>query len=93
MYCGIADIVDRWIYTRQGVRRFTQHPDFPSPAFSINRGRTKVWRLADIEAFEKAHPEVLNEDAKIRKRKGYAWAILKGRSEKLPEAAASHGSV
>ena len=93
VYCGIADIVERWIYTRQGVRRFTQHPAFPAPAFAINKGRTKVWRLADIEAFEKEHPEVLDEGAKERKQKGYARAILKGRSEKLPEADASHGSV
>ena len=93
VYCGIADIVERWIYTRQGVRRFTQHPAFPAPVFAINKGRTKVWRLADIEAFEKEHPEVLDEGAKERKQKGYARAILKGRSEKLPEAEASHGSV
>jgi hypothetical protein len=78
VYCGIADIVDRWIYTRQGVRRVTQHPTFPAPAFAINKGRTKVWRLADIEAFEKEHPEVLDEEAKVRKQKGYARAILKG---------------
>ena len=93
MFCGIADIVSRWIYTRQGVRRLTQSKNFPAPAFTINKGRTKVWKLSDIEAFEKEHPELLDEGAKERKQKGYARAILKGRSEKLPEADASHGSV
>ena len=40
--------------------------------------------MADIEAFEKEHPEVLDLGAKEQKQKGYARAILKGRPETLP---------
>ena len=85
MYCGITDIVDRWVYTRQGLHKLTKTPTFPVPVFTINRGRTKVWLLSDIEIYEKAHPEVLTEEAKARKLKGYAWAILKGSRERAKQ--------
>ena len=94
MFCGIADIVSRWIYTRQGVRRLTQSKNFPAPAFTINKGRTKVWKLSDIEAFEKEHPELLDEGAKERKQKGYARAILKGaKSQAVSHSAAPDQSA
>lgn len=77
MYCGIADIVERWVYTRQGIHKLIKTPDFPSPAFTINKGRTKVWLLADIEAYEIAHPEVADEQVKAGKQAGYVRAIRK----------------
>jgi hypothetical protein len=77
MYCGVTDIVDRWIYTRQGVHQLLQRSDFPLPVFTINRGRTKVWRLADIVAFEEKNPEVVDEIAKAMKKEGYARALRK----------------
>lgn len=91
MYCGIADIVARWVYTRQGVHQMTKQPDFPAPAFTINEGRTKVWLLADIKTFEKAHPEVTDEGAKLAKVAGYRRAISKGRPALQP-AAGKRGS-
>lgn len=71
MYLGPADLTARWVYTRQGIHKLTRTAGFPAPAFTINKGRTKVWLLADIEAYEKAHPELLSEDVKQQKLK--AW--------------------
>ena len=78
MYLGFADLVKRWVYTRQGVHRLLRSPDFPAPVFTINRGRTKVWRLADIEFYERKHPEVTDADLKRDKVLGYARAVMKG---------------
>ncbi len=81
MYCGTADIVERWVYTRQGIHKLIRTPDFPAPVFTINKGRTKVWLLADIAAFEKTHPEVSEAGAKDRKLAGYRRAV--GRGDRL----------
>jgi hypothetical protein len=74
-YVGLADLVERWVYTRQGVHGLVRSKGFPAPVFEINKGRTKVWRLVDIEAYEKTHPEVLSEESKQRKIRWYARAI------------------
>jgi hypothetical protein len=73
--------VKRWIYTPRGVRKLTQSANFPPPTFTINAGRTKVWHMADIRAFEARHPEVTSEDAKRRKVVGFALAVAKGNKE------------
>ena len=78
MYCGIADIVARWVYTRQGVHQLLKSTDFPAPVFTINQGRTKVWMQADIAAYERAHPEVLDKEVKTKKINGYARVIKNG---------------
>lgn len=74
MFLGMADLIDRWIYSRQGVHQLTRSAGFPAPAFVINRGRTKGWAEADIVAFEASHPEVLSEGHKQRKMAGYFYA-------------------
>ena len=76
---GIGDLTARWVYTRQGVRRLSRSPAFPEPVAVINRGRTKVWRLEDIEAYERTHPEVLSEEARDEKVRGYLRALRKGK--------------
>lgn len=68
---GIADLVDRWVYSRQGVHKLVRSADFPNPALAINRGRTKAWRLSDIEAYEQGRPELRDEVMKVRKQVGY----------------------
>jgi len=86
MYCGVTDIVERWIYTRQGVHQLIQRIDFPSPAFTINKGRTKVGKLADIVAFEEKNPEVIDESARRERGRAMRRALRKkgGRSRKGP---------
>lgn len=83
MYCGILDLMTRWIYTRQGLHKLIKSKDFPASVFTINNGKTKVWLLSDIEVYERDHPEVTDESAKEKKRFGYARAVKKGnRKEK-----------
>jgi hypothetical protein len=72
---GTADLVARWIYTRQGVHKLTRCVDFPEPWGVVNQGRTKLWLLEDIKVFEQQHPEVLNEGHKHQKVVGYYLAV------------------
>jgi hypothetical protein len=74
---SIGDLEDRWCYTRQGVHQFAKSRHFPPPCATINRGRQKVWHLADIELFERQHPEVLDEAAKQFKIRGYLITLRK----------------
>ena len=78
-FLGFHDLIRRWVYTPRGARKVVAGRDFPSAAFTINAGRTKVWYLPDIETYEQAHPELTSEEAKRRKRAGYAAAIARGR--------------
>lgn len=61
---GIADLAARWSYTRQGVHQLTARSGFPAPAAAINSGRTRVWLLADVEAFEERRLEPSDQVAK-----------------------------
>lgn len=75
---GIADLTLRWGYTRQGVHKVVAGGDFPPPAAVVNGGRVRVWRLREVEAFERGRPELGDEAAKQRKQTGYFLARLKG---------------
>lgn len=77
-YLGLQDLEKRWVYTRQGVHKLSRADDFPKPSFTINDGKTKVWVLADVEAYEKDRPELRSEARKILKMKGFARARRKG---------------
>jgi hypothetical protein len=73
---GTGDLVARWVYTRQGIHKLSRRDDFPSPWGIVNQGRTKLWRLEDIEMFEQTHPEVRNESYKQQKIVGYYLAVV-----------------
>jgi hypothetical protein len=75
---GVADLAERWSYTRQGVHKLAARPDFPAPLGAVNGGRIRVWSTFDIEAFERDRPELGDPAAKERKRIGYHLARLKG---------------
>lgn len=89
MYVGIADLVARWVYTRQGVHNLVKSASFPASAFTINQGRNKVWRLEDIEAYEKNHPELFDNELKQRKTTGYFLTLIR----KPPRPNASGGDI
>lgn len=81
-YLGFGDLAQRWrVYTVRGIRKLAGREGFPAPAFTINRGRTKVWSLADISKFEQDHQEVVSLEKKRRKIAGYAIALAKGRKQ------------
>ena len=78
-YVALQDLVARWVYTPRAARRLIARRDFPAPQFALNRGKTKVWFLPDVAAFESTHPELTSETAKHDKVRGYAIANLKKR--------------
>ena len=76
-----VDLQDRWShYTRRGLYKVRAWPDFPKPVEVLGRGRCPVWHLADIAAFEAAHPELTSSIEKWRKVAGYQRALAKGRN-------------
>ena len=82
-YVGIDDLIHRWKqqadWTPQGARKVMHARDFPAPQFAVNRGKTPVWFLPDVAAFEQTHPELKSAAAKHDKVRGYAIANLKKR--------------
>ena len=77
-FVGTGDLVRRWKYSRQGINQWLKKPGFPPPAFTVNGGRTRVWDLSAIEAFEVGRPELGDPEEKRRKVIGYARAVAKG---------------
>ncbi len=77
-YFALTDLQARWIYTRQGVHKLARSKGFPAPALTVSLGRVRLWSRFDIEAFERAHPEVLDEGRKQAKiMRNYLAAISK----------------
>ena len=77
-YLGMSDLVGRWVYTPQGVRKLAKSNGFPKPAFTVNAGRVPVWELPQIEVYEAQHLELFDHRRKLRKQRGYAIAKRKG---------------
>lgn len=76
-YVGVDDLIRRWVYTPQGARKIIRTRGFPEPEIVANRGKTKLWFLPDIVVYERAHPELTSNTAKLDKIYGYAIANLK----------------
>ncbi|MEO9969789.1 MAG: hypothetical protein ABJG15_08190 [Hyphomonadaceae bacterium] len=64
---GKKDLLDRWVYTRQGVHNVTKGHDFPAPYLSVNKGQLLAWRESDIEVHESDHPELQDVQLKLAK--------------------------
>jgi len=77
----VGAIARRWGYSRQGVQKLAQRPDFPPPCFTFKRGRIRIWAVEDIEQYERDRPELHSQAAKILKVRGFARAIQKGRKQ------------
>ncbi len=83
---GWVDLQDRWShYTRRGLYKVRAWADFPRPVETINRGKVHIWQLADIAAFENAHPELKSNIEKWRKVSGYQRALARGRNKPIQE--------
>jgi len=76
-YLTLADLVRRWVYTRRGLQKLIGRGGFPAPVITDATGRLKLWHTADIAAFEDAHPELTDREAKRRKVRSYAIGNLK----------------
>jgi hypothetical protein len=77
-YLGFVDLRRRWpLYTVQGLRKVVMREDFPSPFFTVDGGKTRIWDERDIEIYEATHPEMTDAAKKRRKVIGYAIANFK----------------
>lgn len=78
---ALSDLVARWTYTRAGVQRLINvDPAFPGPVAVVNRGRTRIWDLAAIEAYETSRPWLLDAEAKVQHMRGnyVRWVMGSG---------------
>lgn len=82
---AIADLCDRWNYTKPGIHKLAKSKDFPAPIAIICKGRIKVFREEDIQDYEKTRPWLFDESQKIQRQKLYAcFQLVKGEDpEKL----------
>jgi hypothetical protein len=78
-YVNFTDILRRTVYSKRGLLKMAARADFPAPAFTVGAGKIRIWHLADIEAFERAHPELKSTVAKMRKVRGFQRARAKGK--------------
>lgn len=75
-----ADLVNRWVYTRYGLQKLRKRDvDFPKPVRVRLHNRGNLWRLEDIEVYEKIRPELTDEKVKKRKVASFAYCVMKGR--------------
>jgi hypothetical protein len=68
---ALADLVDRWTYTRVGIHKLSKRDDFPKPVAVavVNRGRTKIFLVSDIAAYERDKPWLLDENQKSQRQR------------------------
>lgn len=53
---GRADLMRRWEITKQAtIWRSQNHDDFPKPIQYIHGGKTAIYDLADVLAYEEKH--------------------------------------
>jgi hypothetical protein len=77
-YLGFVDLRRRWpLYTVQGLRKVVARDDFPSPFFTVDGGKTRIWDERDIQIYEATHPEMTDAAKKRRKVIGFAIANFK----------------
>lgn len=65
---SIADICDRWTYTKAGIHKLVKTENFPKPFAIVSRGKVKIFREEDIEVYEKNKPWLFNQEMKKRRQ-------------------------
>jgi hypothetical protein len=67
---SFSDLVRRWIYTKDGLRRLIKRDrSFPRHAATVNKGRTRLWQLDHIVAYESSRPWLTDREAKRLQQK------------------------
>lgn len=56
---AIADLCERWGYTRAGVHKLTKTNDFPKPIAMVALGRTAIFVEEDIINYESSKAGLL----------------------------------
>jgi predicted DNA-binding transcriptional regulator AlpA len=68
-YLGLADLSDRWNYTKSGIHKLIKNDNFPKPFAIINRGKVKIFHEDSISEYEKDKPWLFDVDQKINRQK------------------------
>jgi hypothetical protein len=70
---SIADLKERWCYTKAGIHKLASLEDFPKPIAKVNKGKLSIFTKDDIQAYEKDKPWLFNQSLKLSKQRGYFY--------------------
>lgn len=66
---SFTDLQARWGYTRAGVHKLAKAADFPMPFALVSNGKMKLFREADIVAYEQDKPWLFDERQKRQRQR------------------------
>ncbi len=70
---SIADLKERWCYTKAGIHKLASGEDFPKPIAKVNKGKLSIFTKDDIVAYEKDKPWLFSQSLKVAKQRGYYY--------------------
>jgi len=66
---ALSDVVRRWVYTKQGVLKLIRGDEsFPGVVMTVCDGKVRLWLEADILAYERDKPWLLDDGLKRRRQ-------------------------
>lgn len=66
---AVSDLCVRWTYTRAGIHKLIKTHEFPQPVAIVNQGKTKVFNLEDIKAYEQDRPWLFDVSEKAYRQR------------------------
>ena len=79
---SIADLCERWVYTKAGIHKLTNTEKFPNPIAIVSKGKVKIFKEEDIETYEKNKPWLFDEELKMRRQN---WFCALANSKNLED--------
>ncbi len=66
---SFSDLVRRWTFTKEGVRRLIKRDrSFPRHVAIVNKRHARLWQLDHIVAYERPRPWLTDREAKRREQ-------------------------
>jgi predicted DNA-binding transcriptional regulator AlpA len=65
---SIADLCERWIYSKAGIHNLIRSNKFPEPCAIVSKGKVRIFKEEDIQAYEKDKPWLFNQEMKMRRQ-------------------------
>ena len=65
---SIADLCERWVYTKAGIHKLTKTDKFPKPIAIVSKGKVKIFKEEDIKSYERNKPWLFNQEMKMRRQ-------------------------
>jgi predicted DNA-binding transcriptional regulator AlpA len=65
---AIADLCDRWSYSKAGIHKLIRTEKFPRPISLVSRGKVRIFTEEDIETYEKGKPWLFDQEIKRRRQ-------------------------